>query len=416
MTTASGFRFKAVMAVTFFIMFGYGMIVPTLPLFASTLGVAETGIGIVFTAFAGARLAASIFAGSAIGKLGERRMAAMGAFIVGVSSAAAGFSPNFPSLVILRGLGGIGSAFFLAALMTSLLGAVKPEERSRAMAMFWAVVGVGFIVGPVFGGLAAIISLRAPLFFYGGICMAAAPLCYMVLGPGPRDATAEGGPSPVAEEVAPIPAVPAWQMLKPLLRDPAYRAALAVGAASFFVMGGVDPLVSKTWTDGFGLSESSVGIPFMLAGLATLGPAWHAGKLGDLKGRKYATVPALALSAVALAMLGLFHSPVAFVIMFTVVGLSWGYQRSGPSAIVGDVSTDSDRAMAVGGFRIATDVGAFLGPTILGAIGEHQSHAAAFMAAGGVVLLAFFAMLPVRETAPAVVAAAARSPHPAESS
>jgi len=342
-------------------------------------------------------------------------MAAIGAFIVGLSSAAAGFSPNFSSLVLLRGFGGIGSAFFLAALMTSLLGAVKPEERSRAMALFWAVVGVGFIVGPVFGGLAAVISLRAPLFFYGGICMAAAPLCYMVLGPGPRGATAIGGNSPVAEEPAPIPAVPGWQALKRLLRDRAYRAALAVGAASFFVMGGVDPLVAKTWTDGFGMSASSVGIPFMLAGLATLGPAWHAGKLGDLKGRKYATVPALLVSAIALSMLGLFDSPVAFAMMFTVVGLSWGYQRSGPSAIVGDVSTDTDRAMAVGGFRIATDVGAFLGPALLGAVGEHASHGTAFVAAGVVVLLAFFAMLPVRETAPAIAGAAAREPQAADS-
>lgn len=412
MTIASGFRFKAVMAVTFFIMFGYGTVVPTLPLFAKTLGVAETGIGIVFTAFAGARLFASIFAGPAIGRVGERKMAAAGAFIVGLSSFAAGFSPNFASLVVLRGLGGFGSAFFLAALMSSLLGAVKPEERSRAMAMFWAVVGVGFILGPVFGGLVAVISLRAPLFLYGAICMVAAPLCYAVLGTGTRVTSELGAQSPVAEEPAPIPAVPGWRQLRPLLRDRAYTAALIVGGTSFFVMGGVDPLVATVWTDDFGLSRSSVGIPFMLAGLATLGPAWHAGKLGDLKGRKYATVPALAVSAVALAMLGLFHSPVAFAIMFTILGLSWGYQRSGPSAMVGDVSDDSDRAMAVGGFRIATDIGAFLGPAILGAIGEHVSHAAAFMAAGAVVLIAFFAMAPVRETAPTVVAARSQ---PAES-
>lgn len=409
MTIASGFRFKAVMAVTFFIMFGYGTVVPTLPLFASTLGVAETGIGLVFTVFAGARLFASVFAGPAIGRLGERRMAAAGAFIVGLSSAAAGFSPSFLWLVILRGFGGFGSAFFLAALMSSLLGAVKPEERSRAMALFWAVVGVGFILGPVFGGLVATISLRAPLFLYGAICMAAAPLCYAVLGSSHRQTEPVGDPSPVAETGAPIPAVPGWRQLRPLLRDPAYRAALIVGGTSFFVMGGVDPLVSTVWIDDFKLSESSVGIPFMLAGIATLGPAWHAGKLGDLKGRKYATVPALAVSAVSLSMLGLFHSPVAFAVMFTILGLSWGYQRSGPSAMVGDVSTDADRAMAVGGFRIATDIGAFLGPVIIGAIGEHGSHAAAFVAAGVVVMLSFVALAPVRETAPAVVAARAQT-------
>lgn len=407
MTVASGFRFRAALAVTFFIMFGYGLILPTLPLFATSLGVAETGAGLVVTVFAATRLAASLFAGSLIERTGERVAAALGAGIVGASSFAAGFSPNYPSLVLLRGFGGVGSAFFLAALMSSLLGSVEPERRARAMSMFWAIVGVGFILGPVFGGLLAPISLRAPLFAYGVICLAAAPLCYAVLGPGSRRDALAVAADAFSEESLPAPSLPAWRRLRPLLSDSAYRAALVAGAASFFVMGGVDTMVPLVWHHDFGLAESTLGLPFMLAGLATLGPAWHAGRLADRRGRRFATIPALAASAAGIALLGLAGGPVAFAVTFTLVGLAWGYQRSGPSAIVGDVSTDADRPIAVGGFRVATDAGALAGPIVVGAVAEHVGHSAAFVAAAGAAVVAFLVMLTARETAPAVARRAA---------
>src|SRR2546426_10516650 len=83
-------EFRAVMGVTLFIMFGYGLIVPTLPLFATKFGVGPAGIGVLFGAFAATRLLADLVVGRAIDRFGERVIVAAGAAIVGVSSAAAG--------------------------------------------------------------------------------------------------------------------------------------------------------------------------------------------------------------------------------------------------------------------------------------------------------------------------------------
>ncbi|MGH2728764.1 MAG: MFS transporter, partial [Actinomycetota bacterium] len=201
-------EFRAVIGVSLLIMFGFGLIVPTLPLFAKRFGVGEAGVGLLLTVFAATRLAADFVAGNLIDRHGERTMAGVGAAIVGLSSIGAGAAPNYAALVVLRGLGGVGSAFFLGALMAHLIAMVSAEERGRAMSVFQAVLGIGFLLGPVVGGvLAAATDLRTPLFVYGAICLACAPLVLRVMSAVavPPDALADA-----SIEAVPAPAVRAW--------------------------------------------------------------------------------------------------------------------------------------------------------------------------------------------------------------
>jgi MFS family permease len=281
-------EFRAVIAVSLLIMFGFGLIVPTLPLFAKRFGVGEAGIGLVLTVFAATRLAADFVAGSLIDRYGERAMAATGAAIVGVSSIAAGAAPNYPALVVLRGFGGVGSAFFLGALMAHLIGMVSAEERGRAMSVFQAVLGIGFLLGPVAGGLiAAATDLRTPLFVYGATCLVSAPLCLRVMSrvAAPPGALADA-PAPLVSETLPAPAAPAWVRIRPLLRDSAYRAALMGSAAGFYVTGGLQTLVPGFWVDVLGRERGGVGVPFTVLSLASLLVVWHAGSLSDRIGRR----------------------------------------------------------------------------------------------------------------------------------
>src|SRR5438132_11277190 len=92
-------EFRAVIGVTLFIMFGYGLIVPTLPLFARRFGVREAAIGVLFGAFAATRLLADLIVGRAIDRFGERAPVAAGAAFVGLSSAPACAAPRFVWLV-----------------------------------------------------------------------------------------------------------------------------------------------------------------------------------------------------------------------------------------------------------------------------------------------------------------------------
>jgi len=401
-------EFRAVIGVSLFIMFGFGLIVPTLPLFAKRFGVGEAGVGLLLTVFAATRLAADFVAGSLIDRYGERTMAAIGAAIVGLSSIGAGAAPSYPALVVLRGLGGVGSAFFLGALMAHLIGMVSAEERGRAMSVFQAVLGVGFLLGPVFGGLLAEWSdLRTPLFVYGAICLACAPLVLRVMSrvAVPPDALADA--PELAAEPVPGPSVRAWTRLRPLFSDSAYRAALIGSAAGFYVTGGLQTLVPGFWVDVLGREQGGVGLPFTVLSLASLIVIWHAGSVSDRLGRKVTMVPALAATAVACAVLGTIRSAIMLMFLMAVLGFAGGYSRPGPTAIVGDVAPPDARGVAVAGYRTAGDIGALIGPIVVGLVAEHLGYGPAFIAVAAMAVVAFVAAVLSRETAPSRRAAAA---------
>lgn len=400
-TPLASAEFRAIIGVSLFIMFGFGMIIPTLPLFAKKFGVGEAGIGLILTVFSATRLVGDFFAGGLIDRYGERAMTALGAVIVGVSSVAAGAAPNYPSLVILRGAGGVGSALFLGGLMAYLIGTVSPEERGRAMGAFQTVLGVGFILGPVVGGaIGAVAGVNTPLYVYGGICLAAAPLTLRAMRAARVPAAALSEAPDLTEDVPPPPTAPAWQRLRPLLRDSAYRAALAGTAIIFLMTGALQTLVPGIWNESLGMSKGSVGVPFTVTSVASLLVMWHAGAVSDRRGRKFAFVPALAVLAVVTGAIGYASSAGALVLLMGFGGIASAYTRPGPSAMVGDVAPAESRGVAVAGYRTAGDLGAFVGPVLAGVLAEQVSARAAFLVVAACVAAAFALATGARETAP----------------
>lgn len=394
-------EFRAIIGVSLFIMFGFGLIVPTLPLFAKRFGVGEAGVGLLLTVFSAMRLAGDFFAGGLIDRYGERAMTGLGAAIVGVSSVASGAAPNFPALVLLRGAGGVGSALFLGGLMAYLIGMVSPHERGRAMGAFQAVLGIGFLLGPVFGGvIGAAAGVNTPLYVYGVICLLAAPLTLRAMRSARIPSTALSEAPELPEDAAPPPAVRAWQRIKPLFRDSAYRAALAGSATIFLAVGAMQTLVPGMWRDVLDQPSGTVGLPFTVSAVAGLVVLWHAGSVSDRRGRKFALVPSLAVLAMATGALGYAGSAGVLVALIAVAGIASGYTRPGPSAMVGDVAPPESRGVAVAGYRTAGDVGAFIGPILAGVLAERAGFEAAFLVVGGFIALSFVLAVAARETAP----------------
>ena len=68
---------------------GFGIIAPTLPLFARSFGVNNAQVGAILSAFAFARFASGLIAGKMVDTFGERLVYTVGIGFVAISSAAA---------------------------------------------------------------------------------------------------------------------------------------------------------------------------------------------------------------------------------------------------------------------------------------------------------------------------------------
>ena len=122
--------------VGFFVALGYGVVVPIIPVFAKSFGVSTLAATSVVSVFAAMRLVAATPGGRLVNHFGERIMLWTGLSVVAISSLLAGLSQTFTQLLILRGMGGLGSVMFSISSMSLLMRSVEPEKRGRASATY----------------------------------------------------------------------------------------------------------------------------------------------------------------------------------------------------------------------------------------------------------------------------------------
>jgi len=98
--------------------------------------------------------ATALFAAGALGdRYGHRTVLLSGLLVFGAASLWAAWSPDATSLILARGLMGVGGAMIMPTSM-AVIGAVFPRERrAGAIAVWSGSSGVGVTLGPLLGGV-----------------------------------------------------------------------------------------------------------------------------------------------------------------------------------------------------------------------------------------------------------------------
>jgi len=136
--------------------------------------------------------------------------------VVGVSSLLTGLSPGYWWLLVLRGVGGFGSALFFTSLLALVVAHVGPHERARTVGLPQGAFLFGLTVGPFAGGvLAEPLGLRGPFFVYAATCLAAGLVAFgFCRAPRWRRCRSRHSSGPRASTVArpprPCAAAPGW--------------------------------------------------------------------------------------------------------------------------------------------------------------------------------------------------------------
>jgi MFS transporter, DHA1 family, multidrug resistance protein len=362
--------------IAFFVMVGFGVVIPVLPVFVRSFDVGYTEVGAVISAFALMRLVASPFCGKLIDRGGERTILAIGIGIVAVSSAMVGIAQSYLEVLLLRGAGGIGSAMFSISAMTLLLGTTDRSMRGRAVGFYQGGFLIGGMAGPALGGILAIISLRAPFFFYAGTLVVAGVVGLAFLRPrSDRSADAD------SESVPVIP-------FRQVIADPRFRAACLANFASGWASLGVrSALVPVLVVEVLHRTELWTGIAFAIAAVAqtlALGPA---GKFVDTVGRRPAIIGAYALAAGVMIVIPFAGDIWMLTALLCVYGVAAAFMGTAPAAAVGDAAgARSGQPVAI--FSAFSDLGAIVGPLVAGALLDVLSYQAAFGSAVVLMLAA----------------------------
>jgi MFS family permease len=375
-------------AVAFSVALGFGIVAPAIPLFAKAFGVSNFAAGAVISVFALVRFASAPVAGRLVNRLGERVVLASGIGIVGVSSLLAGLSGSFAQLIVLRGIGGFGSALFTVSSFALLMRVAPPDQRGRSAGTYQTGFLLGAIAGPAFGGPLTAWSLRAPFFVYAATLLVAGAVAMVFLA---RTALREHEVAAGTADVAPTP-------LGTALRSPAYRAAVAnnfaVGWAIFGVRSSLIPLFV---VEGLRLGPSWTGAGLVLSAVVQALVLIPTGRLVDSRGRRPFLQAGAAFSMAAGVVMALAGSAPLFMIGMALYGTGSAFLSVSSAAVVGDV-IGGRGSTPVAAFQMASDAGAFLGPLVAGLLADAASFEVAFLATAAVSGLAFATTLVMPET------------------
>jgi MFS transporter, DHA1 family, tetracycline resistance protein len=285
-------------------MVAIGLIIPVLPglvgSFSTTPADQAYWYGVVTLTFGLANFLASPVLGALSDRYGRRPVLLLGFLGLGISFFGTALSTALWFLAAVRTVGGAMQAN--AAIANAYVADITaPEQRAKRFGLIGAMTGVGFIVGPVMGGLLGAINLQLPFLAAGVLTLLNVIYGYFVL---PESLSLEKRKPVTWAESNPISSIRALAQLKGV--GPMVGVVAFSGLAQFVLY--TSWVLYTTFKFGWGPLENG----WSLAAVGIVGVIVQGFMMGPLLKR---------FSAQSLVIVGLISSVCAFTL--------WGMATQG---------------------------------------------------------------------------------------
>ncbi|MGO8897379.1 MAG: MFS transporter [Isosphaeraceae bacterium] len=131
---------------------GFSVVMPLLAPFAEQYGFREWQIGLLFSAYPLCQLIAGPILGRMSDRYGRRPILIFSQAGTALSFLILGLSRNFTVMLLARMLDGASGGNILVA-QAYVADVTTPENRSRGMGLIGMAFGLGFVLGPLLGGV-----------------------------------------------------------------------------------------------------------------------------------------------------------------------------------------------------------------------------------------------------------------------
>lgn len=147
-------------------MVGFGIVVPILGRYADRFGASGLQVGLLFASFSIAQLIFSPILGRWSDRVGRKPVIVISLFGSAIGSLILAMAGSLWMLFIGRIIDGASGASVVVA-QGAVADMAPPHQRARAIGLLSMAFGVGFIVGPAIGGLAALGGPHVPFLLAG---------------------------------------------------------------------------------------------------------------------------------------------------------------------------------------------------------------------------------------------------------
>src|SRR5262245_4638605 len=153
---------------------GFGLVIPVLPALVATMTPDKQSqaywYGLLLGSYGLAQFLSSPLFGGISVRYGRLSVLLVSIFGLGLNFFLTALSPWLWLLLVSRLIGGASGASFTVAGAYAA-DVTSKEERSRSFGLLGALFGLGFICGPILGGLLSAYGLRSPYFAAAGFSL-----------------------------------------------------------------------------------------------------------------------------------------------------------------------------------------------------------------------------------------------------
>jgi MFS transporter, DHA1 family, tetracycline resistance protein len=361
---ASARYLQRLMPILFLIVFidliGFGLVIPLLPFYAERFAAAPLQMTMLFATYSLMSMVTAPLWGRLSDQVGRRPvlMASMAAAALAYLWLA--FATSLWMLFAARALAGICSGN-IAAAQAYIADVTPPDKRARGMGMIGAAFGLGFIIGPVLGGVVAgddlaTADLATPGLIAAGLS-AAAFLGVVLLLPESRFARrASGSRSRIAAARAAV-------------ARPVLARLIAVFFLVILAFSGMETTFVWWAIAQFGWGPRSTGFVFFYVGL--LSALMQGGLIGTLTGRfgeQRLMLGGLVMIAFGLLVLPFARELTVLIVALTGLALGMGAMQPSLNSLISRRAGVEEQGEIMGLVQAVGSLSRVLGPLIAGSL------------------------------------------------
>ncbi|MCH8546840.1 MAG: MFS transporter [Cryomorphaceae bacterium] len=355
-----------VLFVTIFIdLMGFGIIIPILPIFATQLGANGFIVGVVAMAYSLFQFLFAPFWGNLSDRIGRRPILLISIVIIACSYVLFAHANTLLLLLLSRVLAGIGAANISAA-QAYISDISKPEERVKNFGIIGAAFGLGFIVGPMIGG---IIKDAYGVIWVGYFAALMSVfnfvLAYFLL----RESLEEKSPD------KPLFTNPLTSVIGGL-RTKGIQLVLLLNFIFLLAFSKMQITATLLWHEHFHLNVKEIGYVFAYIGLmATLIQGTLLGRLNNWLGEKKLLISGTIFTGIGLLALPLVPPPLFVpleLLAITFLSIGSAFLNPTMSTAVSKLSSRHAQGMALGNLQAVGSLARTFGPLAGGALYDYH--------------------------------------------
>ena len=354
---------------------GFGIVVPILGRYAERYGASGLQVGLMFATFSVAQMIFAPVLGRISDRVGRKPVIIFSLIGTAVGSVVTGAAGALWVLFLGRAIDGASGAS-VAVAQGAIADIAPPDQRAKLIGMLGAAFGVGFVVGPALGGLAALGGPHVPFYVAGALAGINAVAAYFRL-PETKPDTSH---------------IETTRRRRGALTPSLQRFAF-VGFLSMLGFAGFESTFSLWGQRIFDFTEGTASLVFVFVGIslvivqgALIGPVTK--KLGS---RTLLRI-GLGLVAIGLLLLSMTSSWVLLFVALFLLSLGQGFSGPSGGALVAELAPVERRGEAIGYQQSTAAFGRIVGPIMAGALFDHIGVGTPFFVGGVLIVVALGAV------------------------